>query len=86
MKRKDLLAKAAAVTQGERQTNYGNPEDNFKRIADYWTLYLKRHITSTDVAKMMILMKLARLDTNPKHDDSWLDIAGYAACGSEIND
>jgi hypothetical protein len=32
---------------------------------------------------MMILMKVARLAADHLHDDSWLDIAGYASCGSE---
>ena len=32
---------------------------------------------------MMILMKVARLAADHLHDDSWLDIAGYAACGSQ---
>lgn len=37
-----------------------------------------------DVTIMMILMKVARIIETPTHMDSWLDIAGYAACGAEI--
>jgi len=33
---------------------------------------------------MMALMKIARLRHNHGHADSWIDLAGYAACGGEI--
>jgi hypothetical protein len=39
-----------------------------------------------DVAVPMILMKLARLANAPKHRDSWLDIAGYTACGADVTE
>jgi hypothetical protein len=32
----------------------------------------------------MALVKIARLANSPDHMDSWIDIAGYAACGGEI--
>lgn len=91
MLRKELLSKAIEVTEGARQQHYGSPEDNFKNIADLWQLYLSQRfenadepeIKTTDVAIMMLLMKVARLVNDPHHDDSWLDIAGYAACGSQ---
>jgi len=38
----------------------------------------------TDVAQMMVLMKIARLENSPTHMDSWIDVAGYAACGGEL--
>ena len=36
------------------------------------------------VALMMALLKVARLIKSPEHLDSWVDLAGYAACGGEI--
>lgn len=91
MLRKELLSKAIEITEGARQEHYGSPEDNFARIAEYWQTYLRQTqldgykpiISSHDVAIMMILMKVARLAADHLHDDSWLDIAGYAACGSQ---
>ena len=91
MLRKELLSKAIEITEGARQEHYGSPEDNFARIAEYWQTYLRQTqldgyqpiISPHDVAVMMILMKVARLAADYLHDDSWLDIAGYAACGSE---
>lgn len=85
MNRSECLDKAKEIVNGARQENYGSPEENFARIAAFWTLYLQRHITPSDVASMMCLMKLARIQNNPKHEDSWVDICGYAANGVEIN-
>lgn len=86
MNRTELLEKALEIVNGARQENYGKPEANFARIAAYWTLYLEKHVTPADVAAMMILMKTARLQNNIKHEDSWIDIAGYAANGVEVCD
>jgi len=38
-------------------------------------------VTPVDVAIMSALIKVARLIESPGHRDSWLDLAGYAACG-----
>ena len=84
MNRSECLDKAKEIINGARQENYGKPESNFKQIAAYWSLYLDHDVSATDVALMMVLMKLARLQNKPDHDDSWIDIAGYAANGAEI--
>lgn len=88
MKRAELLLKAKEITEGARQEHYGSPEDNFANIAELWNGYLSMRnpgpLRSDEVAIMMVLMKCARLASDPTHDDSWIDIAGYAACGSEI--
>lgn len=41
-------------------------------------------ITPGDVAIMCGDLKIARLENTPDHKDSWVDLAGYAACGAEI--
>lgn len=85
MRRQQVLDTAKdIVCTGDRQLNYGKPEDNFKNIAALWSDYLHRPISSTDVGLMMILMKVARLMKTPQHSDSYVDIAGYAACTAEI--
>lgn len=96
--RKEVLNAADAAVSGDRQLNYGNPESNFARIAELWNAWaiirnpiIQRQIdtgvilhTSVDVAVFLILVKLARLANSPSHRDSWIDIAGYAACGAEV--
>ena len=90
--RKALLDEALAIVSKDRNAAYGNPEDNFANIAAYWNSYLTQRsghatisvqLNGQDIAHMMILMKMARLATNPAHYDSLLDIAGYAACGND---
>lgn len=84
MNRTEVLETANKIINGSRQENYGNPESNFQKIANYWSQYLGKDITPADVAIMMILMKVSRLQNNIKHEDSWIDIAGYAANGAEV--
>lgn len=97
--KKDVLDKAIAAV-ADRGLNYGKPEENFDRIARLWNSHLvnrgvleadiladpagKNGLTADDVAIMMSLMKIARLENSPDHLDSWVDLAGYAACGGEL--
>lgn len=85
-----VLEDARLAVCSDRNHQYGEPEDNFKMIADYWNDYLSgikhRELTSSDVADMMVLFKIARNTTAPhlKKSDNYVDIAGYAACAGEI--
>ena len=80
-----LLAEARAAVNGARNDSYDEPESNFERIAALWSAYLGREITPTDVAVMNVLQKVGRLMYSPTHWDSWVDIAGYAACGADVS-
>ena len=84
MDKNDILDKAKTIINGERQGTYGNAEDNFASIAAFWSTYLNTPIDSTDVANMMILMKVARNSSGVYKDDNYIDICGYAALGVEI--
>ena len=80
---KNILREAEDVIF-QRQATYDAPEDNFRRIADFWNAYITNKpshdiITPADVAVMMMLMKIARLTFQYKHD-SIVDVAGYAQC------
>lgn len=83
--RETILREAIAAVVGDRQLNYGAPEDSFQRIAGLWSAYLQSEepLTAADVALMLALLKVARLANSPDHRDSWVDLAGYAACGAE---
>jgi len=86
--RADILDTAKGYVLKDRNSIYGTPEDNFKRILILWEAYdqIRRPGPETpiDVSIKMILMKVARLAHNPGHKDSWVDTAGYAACGAGI--
>lgn len=85
-KRQLILMEAEKSICGQREQDYGNPEDNFSTIADLWSAYLNREVSSQDVAMMMILLKVARIKNGGGSGDSFVDIAGYAACAGEIHD
>lgn len=96
MDRKAILEAAEKCVCGHREQDYGSPERNFNCIADYWGIYLSNRfddegienivLSGSDVAAMMCLFKLARITTSPDGgtNDTWVDVAGYAACGGEI--
>lgn len=90
--RADILHAAEKCVCGQRETDYGTPEDNFETIAELWKTYLSRacadeaggvYIDANDVAMMMALLKIARIAAGGGKADSWIDLAGYAACGAE---
>lgn len=88
--RRQVLEKAADIISGSRHEQYGGAEDSFTAIARYWNVHLLNSrgidagLNAVDVALMMDLLKTARLDTNPSHEDSWVDKGGYIGCGYEI--
>lgn len=51
---------------------------------DHKELSVPWEISATDVAMMMALMKIARIRNGGGSGDSFVDLAGYAACGGEI--
>lgn len=83
MIRTEILKKAENVVNGDRDQTYGQPEDNFAVIADLWGAYKGVKFTRVDVSMMMSLLKIARIKSNPEKGDSYVDLAGYAACAAE---
>ena len=86
MKRDQILDKAKVLISGERAKDYGDAYLNHKRIAELWSPILDKDITVEQVYACMIAVKLSRLIETPDHEDSWIDICGYAALGGEKNE
>ena len=85
MNRPDILDNAKKCVCGQREQDYGSPENNFDRIAALWNAYMgDTNFTAVDVAMMLGLLKIARIKTGTGTADSFIDLAGYAACGGEI--
>jgi hypothetical protein len=78
-----LLQHAAGVVE-KRREHYGEPAALFDHIATRWSLVLGAKVTPAQVALCLIDLKLARLVRDPKHLDSIVDVAGYAACLREV--
>ena len=85
MTRAECLHTAEEIVTKDRNSQYGEPEDCFAMIARLWTDYTAVSLSSADVAAMMILLKVARVRNGKAKDDSWVDMAGYAACGAECS-
>lgn len=73
MNRSETLDKAKACVCGQRENEYGSPEDNFTAIAGFWSVYKGVEFTANDVAMMMALLKIARIRTGTATDDSYVD-------------
>lgn len=82
MDRLELL-EAAMIAVQQRGDEYGSPWQNHERIAVMWTAIMGVEFTPEQVALCLAAMKIARLAHNSDHQDSWKDLAGYAATGSE---
>lgn len=82
--RAEILDAAKKIVTGDREKQYGSPEDNFSVIARLWSTYAGREFTPVDVAMMMTLLKVARIKTGHYKADSYIDACGYLACAAEI--
>lgn len=80
--REVLLAQAEQLVNGDRNVDYGDPNADFERTADMWSAYLGHPVAKHDVAAMMCLLKISRIAWSADKWDSWVDLAGYAACGA----
>jgi hypothetical protein len=96
-KRGKILLKALDIINGERQDQYGSPEDSFALIAAYWTTFLKSRdliqskgnshalkISAKEVAEMMMLFKIARMSGQKPKLDNYLDLVGYAGIAADM--
>lgn len=82
-----ILDEAKEVITGGRQDDYGKPEDSFALIGELWTSYLTYRssdfaehtilVDSADVARMMALLKIARMVCGKDKRDNYVDGAGY---------
>jgi hypothetical protein len=91
--RKSILAEAEKCVCTDREQQYGSPENNLELISAFWTNYLESkrlkegprfELHAHDVAIMMALLKIGRIATGVFKEDSYADLAGYAACAGEI--
>lgn len=87
--RTDILNEAIKLINGERNSTYGDPLDDFATTAGMWNIYVQRIIEARgtldikphDVAVMMNLLKISRISWSPEKRDHWADLAGYTGCG-----
>jgi hypothetical protein len=83
MRRQMVLKRAEAVLT-ERQQTYGDPAASMAAVAARWSITLGRPVTAEQVVLCLLDLKLVRLSHDPRHYDSAVDVAGYAALLQEI--
>lgn len=89
MDARQICEKAAELVSGDRNKQHGDAIYNHECIAIMWNAYLKMggiqgEVSASDVAAMMILLKLARVKTGSPNPDNFIDMAGYAGCMGHI--
>lgn len=92
--RETILSEVKKIICDGRNEQYGEPEDSFEKIADYWATYIKHNcvapgadcgLDARDVAIMMVLFKLGRMETSYfENYDSFIDAIGYMTCATDI--
>jgi hypothetical protein len=98
---KDILPARSAISEaddiiyGDRESTYGRPDKNLRLIADLWQSYLdgrfaephamSPNIKPSDVAIMMVLLKIAR-HANKYTRDNIVDGIGYFALVDRIKE
>ena len=85
MNRREILERAADLTEGARQEQYGTWADNAQDIAAVWSVLIGSNVSARQVTLCMAALKLVRLKHGP-HEDSYIDLAGYAALGGESDE
>lgn len=87
--RGSVLDEAKGLITGDRNAIYGPPTQDFLRTAAMANAFgfqvNGKPLESHHVAVFMGLLKLSRLAWSPGKRDSWVDLAGYAACGYECS-
>ena len=79
----ELLEHAAGIV-ARRRRDYGEPVELFEAVAARWSLTLGTKISPAQVVLCLIDLKMTRLARHPKHQDSIVDVAGYAAVLREL--
>ena len=80
----ETMLKHAASLFAERSDQYGEPRVFFEGLAKRWSLTLGHTVTPAEVVMCLLDLKLTRISHNPKHRDSIVDLAGYAAVLHEV--
>ena len=82
----EKFLKHVANVVAERSTQYGDAAGNMAAIAARWSATLVHEITPAQVVLCLLDLKLARLAHDPTHEDSAVDVCGYAALLREMTE
>ncbi len=81
-----MFLKHVAQVIAERSAQYGDAATNMSAIAARWSATLGREVKPAQVVLCLLDLKLARLAHDPTHEDSAVDVCGYAALLHELTE
>lgn len=79
------LQEADYILNGDRQADYADPKENFERIAKIVSIATNKNITPSDIATVMITIKLLR-ENNKHKRDNCVDGAAYFEIMNRVNE
>jgi len=82
----EMFLKHVANIIAERSALYGDANTSMAAIATRWSVTLGHEITAAQVVLCLLDLKLARLARDPSHEDSAVDVCGYAALLHELTE
>jgi hypothetical protein len=74
---KSILTEAESIVNGDRNVQYGNPNEAFKEYSNILEATFGIKLTPAEICKVQIAIKLGRLKYKHKRD-SVVDLCGYA--------
>ena len=82
---KSILAEAEDIVNGSRQSDYGDANESFSRIATIASVMTGKELAPEDCCAVMMAVKLVRESFNHKRDNL-VDLCGYAHIMNEIRE
>ncbi|KKN51105.1 hypothetical protein LCGC14_0626150 [marine sediment metagenome] len=70
-------AEQAVVETLRKSGPHGPPDKCFHQISNLWSAYLGIEVSSADVARLMVLLKITRSRMGALNPDDFIDAAGY---------
>ena len=84
MHHKELL-RTTLGTITKRGEEYGDVSPSFTRAAIIASTILGQRLTAYDISVVMMSIKMSRLNNQPDHLDSWVDLTAYAAFAAQFS-
>lgn len=85
MNRSDILREAEQAVCRDRNATYGEPENNFAKVAALWRAAFGWPVHPYQVGIAMVLLKVARIEAGQSaYPDNYTDGAGYFAIAAEV--
>tara|TARA_R100000808_G_scaffold5954_1_gene17915 strand:- start:495 stop:776 length:282 start_codon:yes stop_codon:yes gene_type:complete len=86
MDHKELIHKAADLITNDRQKDYGDIDDNYKKFAAFLNIFFEdlEKVKPSDAALIMVLLKISRIKPNTFNEDTFADAIGYLGIASAL--